>query len=206
MLRSLFWSRTDGAGAEHAVLADGPGLTAHGTLLAVDPIACTCRYRLAADADGSTSTLEVEAEGAGWSRRVRLQRGADGWRVTTGEQGDLDVALRAAGHPPAGLAGTDDPDRLYDAVDVDLSGSPLFNALPVRRLGLAGAAASTEHRITVAWVLLPSLEVIPAEQVYTALGPGRVGFASDTFRAELAVDGDGFVTRYPGLAERTDAG
>ncbi|TDB72084.1 putative glycolipid-binding domain-containing protein, partial [Micromonospora sp. KC723] len=148
----------------------------------------------------------VEAEGAGWHRRVRLDRGGDGWRVTTGEEGDLGAALRASGHPPAGLPGTDDPGRLYEALDVDLSGSPLFNTLPIRRLGLAGAASSTAHRITVAWVLVPSLTVVPAEQVYTALGLDRVGFASGTFRAELTLDDDGFVTHYPGLAERADAG
>ncbi|MEH1056064.1 putative glycolipid-binding domain-containing protein [Micromonospora sp. CPCC 206171] len=205
MPRSLFWSRTDIAGAEHAVLDDGPGFVAHGTQVAVDPIPWTCRYQLAADADGATRSLEVTAEGAGWSRRVRLERGADGWRVTTAEQGDLDAALRAAGQPPAGLPGADDPDRLYDALDVDLSGSPLFNALPVRRLGLTGATPDLPHTVTVAWVLAPSLEVVPAEQVYTPLGPGRVRFASDGFRAELTLDADGLVRHYPGLAERVDA-
>ncbi|TDC69888.1 hypothetical protein E1193_30240 [Micromonospora sp. KC606] len=203
MPRSLFWSLA-GAGAEHVIVADGPELTAHGTQLAVDPVDFTCRYRLTTGADGGTTSLEAEAEGAGWHRRVRLDRGADGWRVTTGEEGDLGGALRAVGRSPASLPGTDDPGRLYDAHDVDLSGSPLFNTLPIRRLGLAGAAASTAHRITVAWVLLPSLAVVPAEQVYTALGPGRVGFASGTFRAELSLDGDGFVMHYPGLADRAD--
>ncbi|MFJ6196626.1 putative glycolipid-binding domain-containing protein [Micromonospora sp. NPDC092111] len=204
MPRSLFWSRTDTVGAEHAVLDDGPGLAAHGTQLAVDPIPYTCRYRVTAGADGGTRSLAVETEGAGWSRSVRLERGPDGWRVTTGEQGDLDAALRAAGHPPTGRPGVEDPDRLHDALDVDLGGSALFNTLPVRRLGLTGATSSTEHRVTVAWVLVPSLEVIAGEQVYTALGPGRVGFTSDTFRAELEVDGDGLVRHYPGLADRAD--
>ncbi|MEV0939311.1 putative glycolipid-binding domain-containing protein [Micromonospora wenchangensis] len=206
MPRSLFWSRTDTAGAEHAVLDDGAGFAAHGTQLAVDPIPYTCRYRLVAGSDGATTSLAVEVEGAGWSRSVRLERGADGWRVHTGEQGDLDAALRAAGQPPAGLPGIEDTDRLHAALDVDLGGSALFNSLPIRRLGLAGAASSTEHRITVAWVLVPSLEVVAGEQVYTALGPGRVGFTSDTFRTELEVDGEGLVRHYPGLADRADLG
>ncbi|MEV0806408.1 putative glycolipid-binding domain-containing protein [Micromonospora sp. NPDC050200] len=205
MPRSLFWIRTDIAGAEHAVLDDGPGFLAHGTQLAVDPIPWTCRYRLAARADGVTSALDVAVEGAGWSRSVRLERGADGWRVTTAEQGDLDAALRVAGQPPAGLPGSDDPERLHDALDVDLGGSPLFNALPVRRLGLTGAAPDLPHTVTVAWVLVPSLQVVRTEQVYTPLGPGRVRFASDTFRADLTLDADGLVLRYPGLAERADA-
>ncbi|WP_229398785.1 putative glycolipid-binding domain-containing protein [Micromonospora okii] len=199
---SLFWNRTDTTGAEHAVCDDAGGLTARGVALAVDPIPYTCRYRLTTGPDWAVSRLEVDAEGAGWQRSVRLEPAGDRWRVTTSEEGDLDAALRAAGRPPAGLPGTDDPGRLADAVDVDLGGSPLFNTLPVRRLGLASAAAGTAHRITVAWVLVPSLTVVPAEQVYTALGPGRVGFASGTFAAELDVDGDGWVLRYPGLVER----
>ncbi|MGK5445630.1 putative glycolipid-binding domain-containing protein [Micromonospora sp. URMC 105] len=205
MPRSLFWSRTDVAGAEHAVLDDGPGFVAHGTQVAVEPVPWTCRYQLTAGADGATTSLHVAVEGAGWSRNVRLERRADGWRVTTAEQGDLDAALRAAGHPPAGLPGAEDPDRLHDALDVDLSGSPLFNTLPIRRLGLTTGAPDLAHTVTVAWVRLPSLEVVPAEQVYTPLGPGRVRFAADTFRADIVLDADGLVLRYPGLAERADA-
>ncbi|WP_091348238.1 putative glycolipid-binding domain-containing protein [Micromonospora rhizosphaerae] len=202
--KSLFWTRTDTAGAEHVVFDDGQGLVARGVVLAVDPIPYTCRYQLTAGPDWATTRVEVEVEGAGWSRSVRLEPGGGRWRVTTGEQGDLDAALRAAGHPPAGLPGTDDPDRLADAVDVDLGGSTLFNILPIRRLGLQRAPAESARRIAVAWVLVPSLVVVPAEQVYTSLGPGRVRFASGTFTADLDVDPDGYVVRYPGLAERID--
>ncbi|MFU8872205.1 putative glycolipid-binding domain-containing protein [Micromonospora sp. SL4-19] len=205
MPKSLFWSRTDTAGSEHVVFDDHrPGLSARGVVLAVDPVPYTCRYQLTVGADGSTDRLETEVEGAGWARSVRLERAGHGWRVRTGEEGDLDATLRAAGHPPAGLPGTDEPDRLADALDVDLSGSPLFNTLPVRRLGLGRAPTDHARRITVAWVLLPSLAVVPAEQVYTSLGPGQVRFTSDTFTADLDLDADGFVVRYPGLAERID--
>lgn len=204
MPKSLFWTRTDTAGAEHAGYDDGRGLTARGVALAVDPIPYTCRYQLTTGLDWVVTGVEVEAEGAGWLRSVHLERAADRWRVTTGEQGDLDAALTAAGHPPAGLPGIDDPDRLADAIDVDLGGSALFNILPVRRLGLTRAAPETAHRIAVAWVLVPGLAVVAAEQVYTALGPGRIRFSSDTFTADLDVDPDGWVVRYPGLAERID--
>ncbi|MFJ6150064.1 putative glycolipid-binding domain-containing protein [Micromonospora profundi] len=204
MPKSIFWSRTDTAGSEQALLDDRNGLSARGTLLAVDPVPFTARYQVATAADWSASRVEVEAEGTGWMRRVTLERAAGRWRVTTAEQGDLDAALVAAGHHRAGLPGTDDPDRLGDAIDVDLSGSPLFNALPVRRLGLAGTPADMPRRITVAWVLLPGLEVVPAEQIYTGIGPGRVRFVSGTFTADIDVDADGYVVRYPGLAERID--
>ncbi|WBC13507.1 putative glycolipid-binding domain-containing protein [Micromonospora sp. WMMA1998] len=204
MPKSLFWVRTDTAGSEHVVLDERQGLTAHGVALAVDPIPYTCRYRLTLAPDWSTSRLEVDADGAGWSRSVRLERAGDGWRVRTGEEGDLDAALRAAGHPTAGLPGTDDPDRLAEALDVDLGGSPLTNTLPIRRIGLGRLPADLATGVKVAWVLLPSLAVIPAEQVYTSLGPGRVRYAGDGFTAELEVDPEGFVVRYPGLAERAD--
>ncbi|MEO3776062.1 putative glycolipid-binding domain-containing protein [Micromonospora sp. B11E3] len=204
MPKSIFWTRTDTAGAEHAALDEGGGLRARGVALAVDPVPYTCRYQLTTGPDWVTTRLEVEAEGAGWQRGVLLEAGDGRWRVTASEQGNLDAALRAAGRPPAGLPGTDDPGRLVDAVDVDLGGSPLFNILPVRRLGLVPAAPETARRVTVAWVLVPSLAVVAAEQVYTALGPGRIRFASDTFTADLDVDPDGWVIRYPGLAERVD--
>ncbi len=64
------------------------------------------------------------------------------------------------------------------------------------------APAGTEHTLTVAWVLVPSLEVVAARQTYTALGPGRVRYASGTFTAELEIDADGYVMHYPGLARR----
>ncbi|EEP72817.1 hypothetical protein MCAG_03144 [Micromonospora sp. ATCC 39149] len=200
--KSLFWARMDTAGTEHVVFDENSGLGAQGIALAVDPIPYTCRYRLTTGSDWATSRLEVEAEGAGWQRSVRLEPAGGRWRVTAAEQGNLDAALRAAGHPPAGLPGTDDPDRLAGATDVDLGGSPLFNTLAVRRLGLVSATPGTAHRITVAWVLVPSLTVLPAEQVYTAFGPGWVRFASGTFTADLDVDPDGWVIHYPGLADR----
>jgi hypothetical protein len=200
--KSLFWARTDTAGSEHVLLDDRQGLTAHGVALAADPIPYTCRYVLTTGADWSTNGLEVEAEGAGWTRRVRLERSGDGWRVRTGEEGNLDAALQAAGQPPVGLPGTDEPDRLIEALDVDLGGSVLFNTLPIRRLGLGRAPADLARQVTVAWVLVPGLVVVPAEQVYTSLGPGRIRFASGTFTADLAVDPDGYVVRYPGIAER----
>jgi hypothetical protein len=144
----------------------------------------------------------VTAEGAGWARTVRLDADDGRWRVTASEQGDLDAALTAAGHPGAGLPGAEDPDRLYGAFDVDLTGSPLTNTLPVRRLGLLKSQAGVAHRVSVAWVLLPSLEVIRVDQIYTALDGHRVRCAGETFNADLTLDDEGFVVDYPGLAER----
>ncbi|HET6480537.1 MAG TPA: putative glycolipid-binding domain-containing protein [Actinoplanes sp.] len=202
---SSFWQRKDTAGSEHALLDAANGLYARGTALAVDPIPYTCRYELRTDPDWVTAHFDVTAEGAGWSRSIRLELAAGTWRATTAEQGHLDIVLAGAGHAGAGLPGTEDPDLLYGAFDVDLDSSPLTNTLPIRRLGLHRPTAENvgvTHRISVAWVRLPSLEVVQADQSYTALGDGRVRFASETFSADLVVDEDGFVVDYPGLAAR----
>jgi hypothetical protein len=191
--KSLFWSRSDTSGCDHALVDDRHGLHARGVAMAAAPIAYTCRYELVTDESWGTVRLEVSAEGAGWLRTVRLEHATGRWRVTTAEQGRL---------PDAGLPGIEDPIRLADAVDADLGAAPLFNTLPVRRLGLRGAAPGTRHALTMAWVRVPSLEVFPSAQVYTVLDGGRIRFESGTFAADLDLDGDGYVMRYPGLADR----
>jgi hypothetical protein len=128
-----------------------------------------------------------------------MERAAGRWRATTAEQGDLDAALRHAGHPPEPPPGGD---NLDDALDLDLYASPLTNTLPLRRLSLLGAAAGTERTIVAAWVLLPSLAVVASQQRYTVLGSQTVQYASGAFVADLALDPDGYVTHYPGLADR----
>ncbi|MFD0967131.1 putative glycolipid-binding domain-containing protein [Plantactinospora endophytica] len=200
--KTLFWNRTDVPGADHALAVDRRGLTARGTALAVDPIAFTCRYELRTDEHWAAEGLEVSCEGAGWLRTLRLERAAGRWRASTAEQGDLDAALAAAGQPAAGLPGTEEPERLADALDVDLSASPLFNTLPVRRLGLQGATPGSAHPIVAVWVLVPSLQVVAAEQTYTVLEDGNVRFSSEGFTADLTLDSDGYVLHYPGLAQR----
>jgi uncharacterized protein len=197
---SRFWARRDIDGTEHALVDTRTGLYARGTALAADPIPYTCRYELQTDPGWVTTRFDVSAEGAGWARTLRLELAAGRWRATTSEQGNLDAVLAAAGHAGAGLPGTEDPDLLYGAFDVDLTGSPMTNTLPIRRLGLLKAEPGVAHRISVAWVLLPSLEVVQADQIYTRQGEGVVRFANETFSADLVVDDDGFVADYPGLA------
>jgi superfamily II DNA/RNA helicase len=200
--KSLFWRRLDTAGADHALVSDGRGMHARGVALAADPVPHTCRYEVFTDESWAVAHMEVVTEGSGWLRNVRLERAAGRWRVTAAEQGDFDSAMRAAGHAGRTLPGTEQPERLGDAIDVDLGAAPLFNTLPVRRLGLRDAVPGTSHRLCVAWVLVPSLEVVAAEQVYTALGAGQVRFSSGDFTAELQFDPDGYITHYPGLAAR----
>ena len=82
----------------------------------------------------------------------------------------------------------------------DLGFSPLFNSLPVLRHGLHGGGAAREF--TMAWVAVPGLTVSDSAQRYEPLGPGVVRYSSGSFSADIEFDGDGFVTRYPALAER----
>ncbi|MFC7529408.1 putative glycolipid-binding domain-containing protein [Actinoplanes sp. GCM10030250] len=203
---ALFWERRDVSGAEHALLESRTGLYAHGTALAAGPVPYACHYELQTDPDWVTTRLDVRAEGAGWARSVRLELAAGRWRITASEQGDLDAALVASGHARAGLPGSEDPDLLYGAFDADLGGSPLTNTLPIRRLHLGTAETGVAHRLNVAWVLVPSLEVVQADQIYTPLGDNRVRFASETFSADLILDDEGFVEEYPGLARRVRPG
>jgi hypothetical protein len=192
--RTLLWQRTDVHGAEHVVFDDRRGLTARGVALAAGPVPYECRYELDTDDGWFSTRFDAVAEGAGWQRKLHMERTPHGWRVTTAEQGDL----AAAGAPNALPPGTEDPDRLVDAIDIDLFDSPLTNSLPLRRLGLIDGTVD----VVAAWVLLPSLAVITLAQTYTVLEPGRVRYASGSYTADLELDENGYVVNYPGLATR----
>jgi hypothetical protein len=191
----LLWQRTDVTGTEFVVFDDGGGLTARGLATAGGPAPYVCRYELITDGTWASKRFVATVEGAGFLRTVRMDRVGGDWRVTTSEQGDLSAKLSTA--PPPG---SDDPDRLGDAIDVDLYASPLTNTLPLRRLGLTKPGAT--ETVVAAWVLLPSLAVIANAQTYTVLAPGRVRYASGSFTADLDVDEEGYVVHYPGLATR----
>ena len=219
MPRSLCWQRIDSTGIEHVLFDDRSGLYARGTIVGTDPLAYSGSYELLADQEWVSARLTINVEGAGWLRSLKLERAAGRWHATAGEQGDLDAALMHEGHTRAQLPGVENPDRLATALDVDLGYSPLTNTLPIRRLGLGAAAAGdargagasqrspvgTQQTVAVAWVLVPSLVVVPAKQTYTVVGPGTIRYSSGDFSADLTVDGDGFVTHYPGLAQLVPA-
>jgi hypothetical protein len=192
----------DTVGTDHALLAEQSGLYARGTMVAAGPVPYTCGYELLVDDGWVSVRLSVTAEGAGWLRSVKLERAAGRWRVTAGEQGNLDAALAGAGRTRVGLPGIEEPGQLRDALDVDLGDCPLTNTPPVRRLGFLRAKPGTTSTLSVAWVLVPSLEVVAARQTYTSLGEGRVRYESGSFKADLTLDEQGYVVHYPGLAER----
>jgi len=87
-----------------------------------------------------------------------------------------------------------------EVLDLDLQASPLFNSLPVLRDRLHEGGDARDY--TMAFVRVPELAVERSQQRYVPLGRGAVRFRSGSFTADLEFDRDGFVTRYPGLADR----
>jgi uncharacterized protein len=90
-----------------------------------------------------------------------------------------------------------------DADFVDLGFSPLTNTLPILRDDLHRGGGPRDY--VMALVDVPSLEVSRSEQRYEPIGPDVVRFRSGDFEAVLELDEDGFVVRYPLLAERSTA-
>jgi hypothetical protein len=181
--RSYRWATEQGGGLEHVELETGEtGVTAEGVLIGpAGGRLFACSYLLCCDEHWRVRRLDVHVAGKG---RVSLR--ADG----AGNWTDAD------GTPLPALQG---------CMDVDLSGSPFTNTLPIRRLGdTLQAQAQARQEIRVAYVDLPKLDVQPVSQAYTRVAPDRVRFESLSrpFAADLDVDDDGLVLRYEGLFTR----
>lgn len=188
------WRSDDGRGVEGTRLLVGDGgLRALGRMVHggdADGPAFTASYRLVADADGRLRRLAVTSATDDRERHLTLNRTDDGfWLLDTGSGGSR-----------SDFAG---------AVDVDLAFSPMFNTLPIRRLGLHRGPG--DHLLKVVFVALPELTAEVVDQRYRAVSPlgegarpgeAVVGFTWNTFDAELVVDADAVVTSYPGVALR----
>ena len=180
-MRALAWSGVEEWLAEHAQVELGDdGVLATGVQLGVDPEPYLLEYRLDVPNGWITRRLEVEASGAGWRRWLSLEHdGAGRWTVDGERLGDVDGAL-----------------------DCDLAFSPLTNLMPVRRSGLHERPGSEDF--VMAWVSVPDLRVHASPQRYEHVRPGVVRYVAlaGDFKAELELDDDGLVVRYPRLAER----
>lgn len=98
--------------------------------------------------------------------------------------------------------GHDERRDLEGCVDIDLSGSPLTNTLPIRRV--TDWTVGEPRRFEMVYVDLPSLALSRDGQIYTRLAADRFRYeaADGGFSAELTVDPDGFVADYPPLFAR----
>jgi hypothetical protein len=192
MTTMLTWRADDGHGLEGArLLLHTSGFRALGRMVRAEPGGdFTASYRLIVGEDGGLERLSVTAATAERERHLTINRTDDGvWLLDTGTGG--------------GSTRTD----FVGAVDVDLGFSPMFNTIPIRRLGLHREAG--EHTVPVVFVSLPDLDVRVVEQTYRtvselndATGQALVEFRSGDFTAELVVDADAAVLNYPGLATR----
>lgn len=184
--REIMWRRAmDDLSFEHARLQrDDDGIRLSGiVLVAEDGVPLRVDYALDCDRRWRTRVLTVTQVHGGRRRRLRLDHDGDG-------------AWTRNGRPAPTLDG---------CTDVDLGVSPITNALPVNRLGLAVGASG---EIRAAWVRLPSLEVAPARQSYARLGDRRYRYRSlaSGFEAEVEVDGDGLPVDYAGIWQRVADG
>lgn len=145
-----------------------------------------------------TRSVAVAVHGRGWSRTLSLTRDPDTgrWSSETEQSGTPPVPL-----PSPGIV---DADALDGALDCDLGLCPLTNTMPIRRLSLQ-TDTTAEHSLTMAWIDMPSLNVIASPQIYAGIDADRVRYTSGTrdFTADLTIDEDGIVRTYPQLAERT---
>jgi hypothetical protein len=175
--RQLVWRGLEEWLAEECtVTLEDDRLRARGVQLGAEPDPYRVDYELVTGVDWVTERL-VATSGSG---SLELLRSADG-------------SWTANGEPLPDVAG---------ALDCDLAFSPLTNFMPARRLGSEPA----DH--LMAFVEVPSLEVRPSRQRYEPIDERRVRFVSldDDFVAELELDDDGLVVRYPRLAELVPSG
>lgn len=213
MERALIWSGEgeDRNGDWHVELArvelGEAGLRARGTQIGAVPVPYRLDYRLDATGEGFvTRALHVEATGAGWLRRLRLERDPGGeWTVEGAAEGEPRLAADVDELPAPG----GDAAALAEALDCDLGLSPLTNAMPVHRHLLDREPGSVDF--LMAWVSVPDLSVHASCQRYEHVrrdGEGAIvryeSLDGDrvTFTSDLEFGADGLVSVYPQLARR----
>jgi uncharacterized protein len=183
--RLLVWRGLDAWRAEAArARIEADRLGARGTQIGVDPEPYELRYELTTGAEFVTETLTLRASGENWDRRLELVRHGDG-------------SWTANGEPAPEVEG---------ALDCDIANCPLTNTMPVLRDGLLREREPRDY--DMAWIAVPELTVHRSLQRYEPMGERHVRYVSrdGDFTSELEFDEDGFVVRYPQMAERLSSG
>ncbi len=184
----LTWTGVGGSRLEAVRVVLGErGMRASGSMIAAaddQAEAHSVSYTLSTHESGVVSRLTVRTTTAGGIAHLNLSRSHEGnWLVDHGD----------------GVQRTD----FEGALDVDLAFSPLFNALPVRRVGMHRTPHDCE--LSVVHIGLPSQRVQLVHQAYRTVSVGErpvVAFSTDDFTADLVLDAEGLVLDYPGLARR----
>ena len=188
MDRQIMWSQWNEPGLEHLQFAHcGDEILADGIILGVE--------------NGSEFRLRYEVRcDSQWRARqvkVNLLDDAQGISLTANGEGRWFDEL---GKSMFWLDG---------CLDVDITATPFTNTLLIRRLALKPGEAS---ELTVAYIVIPEMQVTLDRQRYACLGISSVGgkykFESldSGFTADLSVDADGLVEDYPELFRRVWSG
>jgi hypothetical protein len=188
MFADLGWMAERWPGLEHVIVtASAAGYRADGQLIMAEEELVTVRYQLRCDADWRFTGLDISVTSAAGHRDLAVSAdGAGSWT--------------AGGQPRPDLSG---------CTDIDINCTPLTNTLPIRRIAWSPGDA---HDLEVAYVSVPELEVRAVRQRYTLLDAGersggaRYRYESGSFRSDLRVDRDGWVTDYPGIWHRVGLG
>jgi hypothetical protein len=178
--RTLRWVPAEGIGLEHAQITEWDD-------------AIRVRSTVIGDKDGTAYGIHYDMTlDPDWTfRSVTLQRMDGVVKVLSSDrEGNW---VDGFGHPLPELTG---------CIEIDLSGTPFTNTLPIRRN--RDWVNGESRRFDMAWVPLDILEPFRDGQIYTPLGGGKWRYqsADGSFEATIAVDEDGLVLDYPGLFRR----
>ena len=182
--RFLLWQIDETSGFDSAwAEITGTRLVAEGRIVGQLPVPFWAEYRLETADDYVTARVDAKTRWLGGAASLELRRdGASRWSVDGAERPDLAGAL-----------------------DCDLAGCPLTNTMPVLRHHLLREPG--DHHLRMAFIEVPSLEVVPSRQRYTHVRAGDpsgavIKYRSDSFESDLVFDADGFVLEYPHLGRR----
>lgn len=139
-------------------------------------------YELQTDESGATKRFGLTVTLAERERQLAISRDEENMWLITDHQGE-----RRAGY--------------NGALDVDVVFSPFFNALAIRRTGLHERAETLV--LPMVYVNVPAMTVDATTVSYTSEGRlDGIKLRSPVADTTVTVDADGFITDYPGLAER----
>lgn len=181
--KSILWRRLDHPGHESARLffqrdswhLQGTAVFSH------DRCPCRLDYQILCDSHWHTRSARVD----GWVGKKLIE-----------------ITLTVNPGQRWLMNGTESP-PVAGCVDLDLNFSPSTNLLPLRRLNLA---VGDQAEVRAAWLRFPSFRLDSLPQRYRRIDETtyRYESAGGKFVAEIWVNEDGFVTKYPNFWETVE--